>query len=129
MSRRFQSNLRELPKAISHGQVGLLTFAIVLVSSALGCGHTPEHEGAKAGKTAPFSQSPFAVTDQDASTGAADDKFAAPSDEEDEWVPMTGNEKVIADQIELLTDGAPVQIAPAERDATETTEGARPVEK
>ena len=87
--------------------------------SATGCGHTPEHERAKKARSAVVSQPPLHRAVPPAAggpTAKAEDKFAVPYDEEGEWVPMTGSENVIVDDLSLLTDGAPVKSAPADPD-------------
>lgn len=96
-----------------------LGLSAVLIAS--GCGHTTEHSRSKAAARKSAARSAADVPQRNATAASLepkDDKLAIPRDEQSEWVPITGDEQIIADKIPLLTDGAAVQPAPTETEAS-----------
>lgn len=109
-----------LPAASGHRLWARFLLAAAL--STAGCGRSHDVEAAKKAGETPVLESPPQTTARDAAeqVNETDEKQSVPVDEDDLWVPMTGEESVVADKIELLTDGAAVRPAPAEVEPAET---------
>lgn len=101
--------------------------------SVLGCGQAGNQAVPPTASKAPVPASPLEVTKRDhgKSTAAAPSEPVVPVDESDEWVPITGSEKVIVGELSHLTDGAAVRVAPVATgtDAAETAAGTRSAER
>jgi hypothetical protein len=87
----------------------LLPLGLAAALSASGCGAAHDAEGAKTAR-----QTPLAASPRGAPADTAQSDLAVASDDEEEWVPVTGSDTVIVDNLELLTDGAAVQVAPSD---------------
>ncbi|MGH7136922.1 MAG: hypothetical protein ACREHD_14375 [Pirellulales bacterium] len=107
---------------------------LLALLSVLGCSHGDNHAGPPTASKAPVPPSPLEVTrDAAGQSPVTTQKQAVPFDESDEWVPMTGSEKVIVHDLSQLTDGAAVEAVSAAKgdDATNTkaAAGTRPTER
>ncbi|HET6879784.1 MAG TPA: hypothetical protein VFI31_06505 [Pirellulales bacterium] len=104
---------------------------MIALLSTLGCSHSGEQAGPPTASKVPVPPSPLEVTrDPTGQSPVTAQKQSVPFDESDEWVPMTGDEQVIVDNVSQLTDGVPVEAVSAEQQVTEAAAGARsPVER
>lgn len=108
-----------------------LTGVLALIS-VLGCGHGDNHAAPRTASRAPAPPSPLEVT-RDAARQSPEttQKQSVPFDESDDWVPMTGSEKVIVDDLSQLTDGAAVEAVSTAKgdDGADTAASTRPTER